>query len=131
MTTVRALLPLLGFSLMATASCGARSEVWAPDVGAESAGGSDGAPEERRCLPNCYTGHRCCVGGCGGPAVVTESACCTCLAGEVDSSTCPGATCGGGECTQAGDACETHDECCTGYCDYPSAEAPEKSCLFI
>jgi hypothetical protein len=127
----RALLPLLGLTLTVIA-CGARSEIMDPDVEAASGGGGGEAPAgERMCLPNCTIGHECCVGGCGGPAAVTENDCCACLDGEIESSTCPGAVCGGGECIVSGEACEDHSECCSGYCDYPSADAEKKSCLLI
>ena len=129
--SLRALGPLFGLLAVALAACGARSEVLEPDPATNPGADGGGGAAERVCLPNCSVGHECCVGGCGGPAVATDTACCTCLDGEVDSSTCPGATCGGGECTDAGDACATHEECCSGWCDYPSADAPEKSCLLI
>lgn len=76
------------------AGCGARSELAAP--GGDGDGGAGGeAPRERSCLPNCSVGHVCCQGGCDGPTVPLESACCECLSGEVSSADCPGSKCGG------------------------------------
>lgn len=125
------LVPLLGLALTVVA-CGARSEILAPDVEEGAGGDGGGAPVgERACLPSCTVGHACCVGGCDGPAAVTESDCCACLDGEANSTTCPGAACGGGECKQAGAACEDGSECCSHACDYPSVEAEEKSCVII
>ena len=75
-------------------ACGARSELLGARAGAEGGAGGDGEPEERSCLPNCTVGHLCCQGGCDGPPAPTENDCCECLDGEVNSSECPGNTCG-------------------------------------
>lgn len=127
----RALFPLLGLTLTVVA-CGARSEMLAPDVSAGEGGDGAGGDSsgERACAPNCTIGHRCCIGGCDGPAAVTENDCCTCLDGEVSSATCPGAVCGGGACKLIGAPCDVDDECCTQVCDAPTAGAP-KSCVPI
>lgn len=127
---LRALFPLLVLTLILMA-CGARSEIMAPEIeeGSGDSGGG-GSAGKRSCLPNCTLGHQCCVGGCGGPAVLTENDCCVCLDGEVNSSMCPDAVCGGGVCKVSG-VCEGHHECCSGYCDYPSADAEKKECLLI
>lgn len=124
-------LGLTCWALACVAACGARSELEAPERG-RGRGGARGAGE-RSCLPTCTIGHQCCLGGCAGPAVLTESACCECLDGEVASSACPGATCGGGPAckTHLDGPCESADECCSGYCEYPSADAPYKLCLPI
>lgn len=125
----RAVFPLLGLTLGVIA-CGARSEVLGPGVTAAGGGGAGGSNvEERTCLPDCTIGHRCCVGSCGGPAVITETDCCSCLDGEVDSGDCPDFTCGGGQCKDLGAACAGDDECCSGLCDYPGAGAEKMNCL--
>jgi hypothetical protein len=111
-------------------SCGARAELDVPEPSPRPAG--EGGAAERSCLPNCTVGHQCCWGGCSGPAVETEGACCECLDGEVDSSSCPGAVCGGPPCKGPYDGpCESHDECCGGYCEHPSGDTSEKYCLLI
>ncbi|MCA9619244.1 MAG: hypothetical protein KC731_09480 [Myxococcales bacterium] len=97
MANRRALVLSLALSLLLVVSaCGARSELEAPDTedggGDVAAGG--GAAEERVCAPNCTIGHRCCQGGCSGPAAPTMNDCCTCLRGEVSSADCPSFRCG-------------------------------------
>jgi hypothetical protein len=82
---MRLLLGLMFF----VAACGAHSDLVTPAPTQR-----DGGTEKRACLPNCSVGHQCCLGGCNGPAVVTENDCCTCLEGEISSGEC-GGTCGG------------------------------------
>lgn len=125
-----AILPLFGIALTIVA-CGARSEIAAPEVAEDSGeGGSGGtATTPRSCAPNCTIGHRCCVGGCSGPAAATENDCCECLDGEVNSSNCPAAVCGGGACKLLNVTCATDEECCSQHCDYPGAGANKKNCL--
>jgi hypothetical protein len=76
--------------LTALSACGARDALPEPFVD----GGA--APDGGRppCLIECYAGHACCLGGCGGPATVTDT-CCACLPGEVSSMECGSPTCGG------------------------------------
>ena len=81
-----------GLLLALIAGCGARNALPAPD-GAGGAGGAESG--ERVCLPECAVGHQCCIGGCGGPAAVTETDCCECLDGEVNSMMCTNGVCGG------------------------------------
>ena len=76
--------------------CGARTalptdqETDEPSTGATT---GDAGPQERICAPNCTIGHQCCVGGCGGPPAVTETDCCACLPGEVNSQECEDGQC--------------------------------------
>lgn len=124
-----AALPLL-WGVVLAASCGARSQIPEPESVADpGAGGGGAAPAEHACLPNCTVGHRCCVGGCDGPAAATVNDCCACLPGEVSSGLCADHTCGGGECKFAGAACQDESECCSGHCDYPDSTAEKKNCL--
>lgn len=78
-------------------ACGARTELPAPDAAgtAGAPGSSSGTGLERVCAPNCAVGHRCCVGGCDGPAAVTLNDCCQCFPGEVNSTACDDHECGG------------------------------------
>jgi len=86
---------LLGIAMVFAVACGAKSELGVPDPDDErSAGGGGSSAGERSCLPNCTVGHLCCAGSCDGPAVQTRNDCCECLPGEVNSSACPGASCG-------------------------------------
>ena len=84
----------IGITAIAIApACGARSDLDAPAEDDHAAGGS--VPTERRCLPSCFIGHSCCIGGCDGPAADTPTPCCECFPGEISSTDCPDASCGG------------------------------------
>jgi hypothetical protein len=78
---------------LAWLGCGARSELLAPDVSEDAGPVADAG--ERLCLPNCFIGHECCLGGCDGPRVPTLNGCCTCLPGEVSTFDCDEVHCGG------------------------------------
>lgn len=82
-------------TLLGLTACGARSALVEPtiDAGITMDSGTPGG--ERSCLPTCTVGHECCAGDCDGPAVPMPSDCCACLPGEIDSSQCPDAVCGG------------------------------------
>lgn len=80
-------------ALLGLTACGARSALIEPTIDAGAA--TDAAPSERSCLPECAVGHECCAGDCDGPAVPMPSPCCSCLPGEINSSQCPDAVCGG------------------------------------
>ncbi|MFO0592890.1 MAG: hypothetical protein U0441_35430 [Polyangiaceae bacterium] len=127
-TLWRALPALFGLTMTAFA-CGARSEIEEPSIAAGGGGSGGAAPTERTCAPNCTIGHRCCQGGCGGPAAITVNDCCLCFPGEVSSATCSSGVCGGGECKDLGAACGDPSECCSGACDYPDQFSEKKNCL--
>jgi hypothetical protein len=75
--------------LVVLGGCGAHSALDEPTVDAGSGGaGGDAGTSERSCPPDCTVGHECLAGGCDGPAVAMPSDCCSCLPGEVSSSTC-------------------------------------------
>lgn len=78
------------------AACDARTSLPVPDAGAGGQGttSSTGTGADRVCPPECAIGHLCCLASCDGPAVALPNDCCTCISGEVDSSTCPNAQCG-------------------------------------
>jgi len=92
---------LLAVLAAAAPACGSRTgfqeadTAEVPDGTAEVPDASiDTAPRARTCLPNCTVGHRCCVGGCNGPAAITANDCCQCLPGETSSQSCPHDRCG-------------------------------------
>lgn len=77
---------VIGLLIMASAACGARSDLPAPAIDAGATTPADAGT--RTCPPGCNVGHECCAGGCDGPAVPMPSDCCTCLIGEVSSTVC-------------------------------------------
>lgn len=91
-TRARTILVVIGLA----AGCGARTSLVVDretDEESSAASSGDASPPERSCLPNCTIGHKCCIGGCGGPAAVTENDCCACLPGEVSSQLCDDGQC--------------------------------------
>jgi hypothetical protein len=74
--------------LLLLCACGARTEIAAPEHDASVDVTPPDVVQTRVCPPDCFVGHQCCAGSCGGPAVPMPSDCCACLPGEVSSFTC-------------------------------------------
>lgn len=66
-------------ALILLCSCGARTELGAPERDASVVEAAIDAHEERSCDFECTFGHQCCAGSCSGPPVPMPNDCCLCL----------------------------------------------------